>query len=421
MMLAYLIVFCFCIGVFFKPKEVTFLYCACSPIIYNFSLSEANLSISFCVLVSYLLHRGRIVSWRKNIFFWPILLLAISIILSNCFSSYPHNGLVYRNIIYLSTVFVAGRYLVDAENLYLNRCIRIIKVLTIIVFFNSLIELITLRNPFNELMLSLGVYNRSNVATYIEFRYGLKRCQSVFGMKTTLGGFGLMMFGVFTYLKYVGKVKIDYKYLLMAGGMGLFSGTRAVIIGFIVMFLGFGSKKIRNELSALQMTVGSLILLCFLGNYLLDVLHSLTSTDSINGSNSEMRRIQLDLSLYYMMKSPIWGNGLSFSWTHVVAKYAKEALGLESCWFPIMIDRGIFGCLTYASFYLIGCLKSFKDNGLFIIFIYASWLVANSMSSFPGLNEVFYMPLFILLYSVGRKNARYTFEASREFPNSGVR
>ena len=132
----------------------------------------------------------------------------------------------------------------------------------------------------------------------------------------------------------------------------------------------------------------------------MNVLTSFFETESVNGSNSDMRRIQFELALYYMTMHPIWGNGLSYSWTHVVARFSKEALGLESVWFPIMIDRGIVGCFVYLSFYLVGCWKAMKKGGLIIAFSYAGWLVASSMSSLPGLTEIFYLPLFLFLHAI---------------------
>ncbi len=409
-MLGMLIVLFICIGVLLKPKETTFLYCICSPIIYNFSFHDANVVISIFVFVAFVFHRERIVSWRKNPFFFPILLVVFSTFISNFFSIFPHNGLVYRKVIYATTIFIVGHYLLRGDERYLGRCIKMLKVLTIIVFFNSLIELITLRNPFNELMLSLGIYDKTTVATYVEFRYGIKRCQSIFGMKTTLGGFGLILFSAFVYIRYIGKIKIHQMYLLMGGGMVLLSGTRSVIMGAIVMLLSFVSKKIRQQLSPVQMAFGALILLLFMGNYLLDVLNSFSSTDSISGSSSEMRRGQFELAFFYMMKSPFLGNGLSYSWTHVVALYAKEALGLESCWFPIMIDQGLFGCVAYISFYLTGCFRAIKKKDVVIFFVFVAWLVANSMSSLPGLNDIFYMPLFILLYTIGMKGMDFSLQ-----------
>jgi len=272
----------------------------------------------------------------------------------------------------------------------------------VIVVINAIIEVISLRSPLNEILLSLNVYESSVVSNYIEFRYGIKRCKSIFSIKTSFGGFGLIMFGFLSCMFYLGSYKKRImQYLIWAMLLCAFiSGTRAVVIGALILLLMFFSKTILRQMSKLQIFLGAIFILLFGGAYIQSVFSSILDTGAVVGSNSEIRQVQFDISLFYFLKSPIFGNGLSYSWDFVAAKFPNEALGLESVWFPIMIDRGFFGCISYLLIYIFGSFVSIKSGCRLLVFMYVAWLVANTLSSLPGLGLVFFMPIFILLHFV---------------------
>ena len=59
-----------------------------------------------------------------------------------------------------------------------------------------------------------------------------------------------------------------------------------------------------------------------------------------------MRQEQLDICLSYFDRSPIWGNGRMYMWD-TVKYYHWELLGAESIWFPLLVDYGIMGAISF--------------------------------------------------------------------------
>ena len=70
------------------------------------------------------------------------------------------------------------------------------------------------------------------------------------------------------------------------------------------------------------------MVLPFLVPYFETVIGSITQTDNISGSNTDMRTNQFDISLSYMYNSFWFGNGISYTF-NIAKMYDKELYGAE--------------------------------------------------------------------------------------------
>lgn len=191
-------------------------------------------------------------------------------------------------------------------------------------------------------------------------RYGIKRGNSIFGYSTPYGIFCGLSFVIF-YIIYQNKVCKKYimlqKVLLILLPICLFfSSSRAIYLGIIPIVLtlvnikSFFSKKLFIGIFCF------LLSLPLIGKYISFILDSIFNSNdsSVGGSTIDMKNIQLDICLFYLNQSPIWGNGKLYLWTYV-KPYNPDLLGAESLWYPLMVDYGLMGCLGYI-FLIIACM-----------------------------------------------------------------
>ena len=91
--------------------------------------------------------------------------------------------------------------------------------------------------------------------------------------------------------------------------------------------------------------------------------------DMSGGSNIYMRLMQLEASIEYWMKAPIFGNGLRSS--AIFSDKDPRLLGCESVWFITMIEKGFLGLITYIVL-IIDCFKaSLRYDGKYYILMYS--------------------------------------------------
>ena len=130
--------------------------------------------------------------------------------------------------------------------------------------------------------------------------------------------------------------------------------------------------------------------------YLDKIILSFTDTESVGGSNTDMRSIQFELAALFMMQSPFLGNGISYTFEYVADKY-KEMCGAESLWIPIMIDFGILGITAIIVFIIQVGYYIKKYCEIRLLFFLLGILVFNSLSSIPAFSftQLFY--LFVII------------------------
>ena len=142
------------------------------------------------------------------------------------------------------------------------------------------------------------------------------------------------------------------------------------------------------------------VLSLFAGDYLQQIIDSISNTETVNGSNSDMRLTQLLISWSYLMHSPIWGNGIGFLYNDVVLMNLDSDLyGAESLWFGVMADQGCVGIVAYALLFISPMIYSWKRNNKSAAFFVLATFIMFTLSSIPGVNPAM-VPIFTIIINM---------------------
>lgn len=317
-------------------------------------------------------------------------LLFASLTFTNFLTGNPHyNDYISRVSVQLLNIFMLW-CLFEHEP---QRSIRIFVVSSM--FFAILLcgygffEAITRSNPFVSLMDSIGAYTDPFLIT--EVRFGVKRTQSLLLMHTTLAGICISLFAMFVAysdrLVKSSKLKVLIAVLvIMTFFTGSRSGILSIVITMMMMMKNMNARKILG-ISAL------LLLFVVFQSYFDTIFQSFSNTQSVGGSNSDMREVQFEIALGGLVNHFWLGNGLGYTFSD--AFYTPELLGAESLWIPIAVDQGVFGCIATLMFFiqsLVYCIKQGKYSCCFYVL---AMFVLFSMTSVPQYNFTY---SFIYLY-----------------------
>lgn len=400
-----LVLFLYLVKSFEKGIILTLLLSPILGIMEVFS-QPISLYLQLYILMVYIIknYRSLVYSIRKSLFFIGSFIMMCSLFLSNYFSTDKHTPTMLLMISSYLTLFI----LIDIfqKNKKIARYyLKVVIVLAGIMTLNGLFETIFRYNILSELFVKIGVYPDSfNFVTGV--RYGLKRAQSLFDMHTSLGGFCYIVFYFLLYLRQKGNIKRISIWLLSLLLANLFfTGVRSAIIGFcigIIPFIDLRKYKAKNFILA---GLFSCLVLPFLVPYFETVIGSITQTDNISGSNTDMRTNQFDISLSYMYNSFWFGNGISYTF-NIAKMYDKELYGAESAWFPLMIDQGLLGCIAYISLYISAFVYVFKKKMKSLGWCILGFLIFDTMSSIPRISLVYYFYYIVASYYI-LNNSKY--------------
>lgn len=341
----------------------------------------------------------------KDMRTYPLLfssiLLIVSYVLSNHYAVYRHYGsLVSCIVVDVASLFVFYQ-IISKNSRYIFIYIRTCVILSLVVGVYTLVETIISSNHYMFIVNSLELYSQDIIVE--DIRFGMKRAQAIFGMHTTLGGFSTMMDGLLLwvslncplYVKKLGKKKLSIAIGLMIIAVFL-TGTRSTIAGLAVVLMSFFSFKHVKMKYVFIAIVSVVIGFMALDAYLDKIILSFTDTESVGGSNTDMRSIQFELAALFMMQSPFLGNGISYTFEYVADKY-KEMCGAESLWIPIMIDFGMLGITAIIVFIIQVGYYIKKYCEIRLLFFLLGILVFNSLSSIPAFSftQLFY--LFVII------------------------
>ena len=283
----------------------------------------------------------------------------------------------------------------------LTNLLKGIIILFIIAVVYTFIEVALGNNPLTVFMLDNG-FNEGLLFDREQVRMGFKRCNSIFEYVSTLGFLSASAFFMFFFLRYVYKfsdMKKWLKYLLCLLPVCIFfTGTRSQMLAFLVCFfpLLFHGKFYRTSIFWIYLGL-IIIALPFIIEPATILINSILESDSsqeIRGSSTQMRQIQLEIVLSYLQQSPIWGNGRLYIWNHVEPD--NPALyGAESMWFPLLVDYGIMGAISFLTLFVACFWELMKCNKYFVFFPLA-YLTAKTISVTIGI-EFYTLIIFSLL------------------------
>ena len=120
------------------------------------------------------------------------------------------------------------------------------------------------------------------------------------------------------------------------------------------------------------------------------------------GSTTDLRRRQFDIASYYMMKHPFLGNGQTFNVMNHVSE--NVILGMESVWFPIMMQQGLVGVAGYITLIVTTAIYFFRSKQHLYLFFVVSWVATITMSSQVGLSIFLFVLVPLLACKMKKQN-----------------
>lgn len=385
----------------YKPDRGIILIYLLSPFLnfFKFGGQSAFIYLNAIIVICYFIaHIKTIKKIPENPFFFCILLVSFSFIISNYYGYYRHTPIMISNIFEYFSIFVVYDILRRNPIVIFKFAFKVILIMAALISVNGFLETITRQNILFDFLQDTGLYDK-DARRITEVRFGLKRAQSAFTMHTSLGGYCLISFTFLYYLKKYCKVKARFLgTIIVLLGMNLFfTGARSAIVGFTIAILTFIKLKDFKSIKGVIGLLALFLAFVLLQRYLDTIFNSIFYSDNAGiGSDTDMRNNQFDICTYYFLQSPIIGHGISYIW-EVALPYNKELFGAESLWMPVMVDQGILGIVAVIFIYLSVIRYLWKSNCKKFIFVPLGYLVFNSMSSIPGFSVVYLVYYAILL------------------------
>ena len=384
-------------------------------LIYSAVLSPALLSISiyeigtvfFCLSIVFLfLFKDQIKSINLGImpFGLVIVITIFMYLISGFVAQEKHYYSLFRSLIEFS-VFPLCCWIVFTKNNRFGDFVNILINASFLIIGYTFIETILKDNPYVHLCVAEDCFG----GKFIEgVRFGFRRCQAFFSYHETLGAYCMTNIGFYVCLLYIENLDkfLRTKIIWVIGLLTVcvfLTGSRSSILATVVALLPifFAKKKY-----LLLVPVIFCVVYFAMPEYFSEILSSMTNTDSVDGSNSEMRNTQLEVSFYYLMRANniFVGNGFSFADSNVVGIDSAIA-GAESIWFRIIMDQGIMGIICTAYFFIYSIYRSAKVHWLFLFFPLA-YLVARTVAVVPTMTLSYIIPYIMFLVLLEKYNVK---------------
>lgn len=398
-MLSFLILTFICVGYRFCFKKTFIIVVVLASWLMHFSLlPNASLFqiISILTVIFFFIDKG---SFRfSNGFFFttPILLLSISYLITTIFSGGKfHLFYVVASICTLSYLYIFWDIAKKDKE-----CLKLFAYCTLVygVFIGvyALVETLFQFNPIVEYFVTNNLYRQDFIIDQI--RFGFKRSQSIFSMHTTSGAVCITIAATLFYLKYYTDIfkrnRIILSILLLLSLGVFFTGARSAIIGYVlVLFSFFPLFKKEN----LKYVIIVMFLFFVGGHYFMTIIDSILDTQSVGGSDADMRFDQFTIGQYFLQKSPWIGNGVLFTSDVAIPKF-PELLGAESIWLPVMMDYGLLGIISHVLLIIYGIMFCVKKKRPWLSMYIIGFATFFTLSSIPCFELIF--PLITVIYMV---------------------
>jgi hypothetical protein len=330
--------------------------------------------------------------------------VGISLFVSNYYASERQwHTLIIHILSFYCFMFVFWLSLSTAKKIvfFLKNLIFFLIILTIY----GLIEVFTTINPIITWIIDNDLAN-NDVGEMELFRFGFKRIQSFLAYSGALGiccgmSFTFLLFVNMYYKKYLEPYKsvLIFLFILLPVCV-LLTGTRSVILASAVgLFAVLNSNIFKSKWLYIAIYL-FLPVIPFTITYFSDIVNSFLDTSSAEGSNTDMREIQFGLSIAFWFQSFWVGNGINFTSNYVMEDFSDQILGAESIWMPLMMDRGLFGILSYIIVIAVPVYLLIRHNLKSGFFIVLAFLIAKSLSSIPGVPETYHFTYTIVLLKI---------------------
>lgn len=385
-------------------RKCAILIFVISPFLDEFPINSALTVYALLVIALLLCYPFNMNLYKKEYitscpFYWYFLALFFSYFITDIFSSVHHIPSVIISTIKSSiNIIILWEIFKNGNIKYLSFFLKVVLYFGAIISIYGIIETVTQSNPYLDLMKNAGYYPYENE---VEIRFGLKRCFSLFFMHITNGVVSLLFFFILLIAKLNGLIKNKRltNIVLILLVFNLFAtGARSVILAFFIMLLVFYNKRLLHPKYFILTLISIGLVYSLLGTYLYTIFTSIVASDKVEGSNAEMRDIQLEVALTYWNKSFFYGNGIGSIGKVMILD--KSIAGAESLWFPIMVERGLIGLLVGSSLFVMSFVYCLKNRTNILCFFIVSILVLFSMTSVPNIqisDALFYVIIATIL------------------------
>lgn len=346
----------------------------------------------------------------------PFKWMTISYFLSTLFAYIGFVGAFSQYIGQILTEFVFAWLMwkiIDKEDIgYIIKGLAFMFLLSCIYAFY---EKFTQTNPIQNYELTL-VNDASRAINFLvtdDINRGY-RVQSFFehaiGAGVNWGMFIVLYFTLTTIYKYKLKSKLCLITAIICIPCVFFANARGPLVFLMVGALSLFDLKNKNFY---KLVFASVILLVVVSPLLSDYFDNLLSIfdskaqEKVGGSNAEMRFEQLDAAIELMKQSPLFGLGYKFM-NVLHTNLVSRLLGLESIWFRVLTQFGLFGVfvnLIFLYYSIIKIPRHYKSRP--ILFFSLSYWITASLTSLPGMLMYLYYLISIIFI---KQSDRYLIE-----------
>lgn len=234
-------------------------------------------------------------------------------------------------------------------------------------------------------------------------RFGGIRCQSLFAISISWGGFCCLLLGIFIILREKIKNSIGnityWGLFILAIICTITSGTRSCFVFLVIVLFPFIFLDKSNRRYRFFYIAALVIALMLFSDKVTELLDSFSSKTDVSGSNAEMRQNQLLSVIKTLGGSLIWGFG--FKGYSVAIKANDDILGAESIWLQLLLQGGIIAVVIqlFLYIYIIKYFVKFIPSNKRIIsmFFLTGWIIFVSMTSSPGLDDDYFILLILMV------------------------
>lgn len=335
---------------------------------------------------------------------WGCYAIIISLLITNFSvdSSYRHTPIMlYYIILNYISLFIFWYIYKQAPQYTAKLFLKTSLTFGLFLGLYCIFEGITRTNPIIELMNSLELYNSK---FYDEVRFGIKRVQGVFSIYTTVAGVSLNLLALAFAYKYRNNTIKTKILIALFFIMLLFSGMRSTILCMIVCILSFIRKKDFKPQYLIPFIFLGIIILMVFQDYFYNYIDSFINTDKVNGSTEDLRITQFEMAFLGLQQSPIWGNGIGYTFTDLIYLY-PELRGADSIWMTYMIELGIVGVIAYIIFFG-SCLRfTYKLNKKLCFYVFGV-ILSQSIASVTSLPIVYIFIYTLVINEILKYNPR---------------
>lgn len=357
-----------------------------------------DLAVNILILLLFVINRKKIIN-EKFPFGKAFLIYGLGYTLT-CLFPTPIFNYIPRIVISILLFSYIYYYCLDG---YKNIKIAILSyvVFSFILCGNGLLQPLLGINPLDDYIQSISFEDISAFSTNDLVRMGQERYRSFIPHSISYGvACCVILYLVFwTIVSKIlkGNMLLIFSIVFLLSGI-IICGSRSPILGLIPLACLFFVPGALSKTMKRYIIIALIIFLFVSGDYIVYSVQSIFDPQvaaQAEGSDINLRIKQLAISFELFMQEPIFGHVINFD----AFNYNSEILGGESVWFPLLINGGLVGTISYALIYYYFYKIFIKNPGkIFLLVFMIGWLIMRSATSLMGVTDVQFFTIIFIIY-----------------------